>query len=314
MTYLADDGSLNPMAPRVARAPLRFASFRTEVVAALEPARGTYIYEACLRDLDEKTSPEDPCGYRAWLSGIVHHCVGRRDPRAVRILDLGCGNGEFTVMLNLLGYDATGLDVNDRSLRLARLLASENGMLPGTFVKGVPGRLPFDDKSFDLITMISSLEHIEDTTLAWLVPELARICTGAVFVQVPSSMKVSDDHTGLRFVPWMPPALASLYIALRGSRYRYLVSESARWDVVYRNLEQIERAFSSRFTMAIAPRENSYPPCSPDSAVLDVRKELKLGHRSLTLRLPIPWRRLKRAAGTRIEHFYPYYNLVFAGK
>jgi ubiquinone/menaquinone biosynthesis C-methylase UbiE len=311
---LDDNDGLNPTAPRLSGEPLRSARFRAEVLAALEPARGTYIYEACLRDLDEKTSPEDPCGYRAWLSGVVDHCVKRREARTVRILDLGCGNGEFTVMLRLLGYDATGLDVNDRSLRLARLLASENGLPPESFVKGVAGRLPFDDKSFDLVTMISSLEHIEDATLAWLVPELARVCNGAVFVQVPSSMKVSDDHTGLRFVPWMPAPMASLYIALRGPRYRYLVSESARWDVVYRDLEQIERAFSSRFTMALAPRENSYPPCSPERAVLDVRKVLKLGRSSLTLRLPIPWRRLKRAAGTRIEHFYPYYNLVFARK
>src|SRR5688572_18579608 len=111
MTDLADDNDGLKTVPSLSGKPLRSASFRAEVLAALEPARGTYIYEACLRDLDDKTSPEDPCGYRAWLSGVVDHCARQREARTVRILDLGCGNGEFTVMLNLLGYDATGLDV-----------------------------------------------------------------------------------------------------------------------------------------------------------------------------------------------------------
>ena len=287
------------------------SNFRSEVLRNLEHARGTYIYEASVRDLHEKTSPDDPCGYRQWLSGLVEYAKQTFGLPVPRILDLGCGHGEFTVMLNLLGYDTVGLDINEEGLRLARLLAAENGIAPDQFVKGQEGRLPFADGQFDLVVMISSLEHIPDRTLSWLVPEVHRVCTGIVFVQVPSAMKVSDDHTGLRFVPWLPRPLAAAYVAARGRRYRYLISESREWDVVYRDLGAIESAFRSHFTMCLVPPCHSYPPIGDKDAVLDLKKKVTLGRVSFAIRVPLVHRRLQRALGVPLAHFYPYYNVVF---
>jgi hypothetical protein len=159
--------------------------------------------------------------------------------------------------------------------------------------------------------MISSLEHMDEQTLAWLVPEMARVCRGVVFVQVPSAMKTSDDHTGLKLVPWMPSWLASRYIAARGKRYRYLISGSGKWDVVYRNLRQIERSFESHFEPHLAPTDCSYPRCEPGDAVLDLRKTIRVGSRSFVLRIPLLHRRALRMMGAPVEFFYPYYNLIF---
>lgn len=290
---------------------MRTELYRREVLRSLEGARGTYIYEACLRDLEEKTSALDPCGYRRWLAGLLGHLRDAFDLQRLRILDFGCGSGEFTVMMNLMGYDATGVDVSDRALGIARVLAGENGIAAARFVKADGGRLPFESSAFDVVVMISSLEHIDDATLGRLVPELARVCTGVVFVQVPSPMKVSDDHTGLRFVPWMPRALAERYVAIRGRRYRYAVSESGRWDVVYRNLAEIQARFAASFDMTPVPPRYSYPPCGPEDAVFAVGKTLRVAKARITLRVPLVHRMLKKAAGTRIEHFYPYYNLAF---
>lgn len=289
---------------------IRADQFRREVLASLEPARGTYIYEAAVRDLDEKTAGDDPCGYQRWLAGLLEYCRRECGVDRLRILDLGSGNGELTVLMNLMGYDAIGLDVNDHGLRLARILAAENGISPDRFVKGRDAGLPFDTRSFDVVTMISSLEHIDDTTLSWLVPELARICRGLVIVQVPSPMKVSDDHTSLKFVPWMPGGLARRYVALRGGRYRYCISESGNWDVVYRDFSRIEALFKDHFSIRFLPREHSYPPCGPEDAVFSVANRICLGRTSVNVRVPIPWRILKRMAGAPIEHFYPYYNLA----
>ena len=285
--------------------------FREEVTASLEAARGTYIYDACVRDLDDKTSPLDPCGYQRWLRHLLTYCAEHFQTPCRRILDFGSGNGEFTVVLNLMGYDTVGVEVNDRALGLARLLAAENDLDDRRFVKGVDRRLPFPDAHFDIALMISSLEHIDDSALQWIVPELARVCDGPVCVQVPSAMKLSDDHTGLKFVPWMPAWAARLYIGMRGPRYRYLTSQSGEWDVVYRNLDEVERAFSSRYEMHLLPREQSFPPCGPEHAVLDLRKSIQVGSRTVSLRVPLLWRRLKRLSGKRTEHFLPYYNVVF---
>jgi 2-polyprenyl-3-methyl-5-hydroxy-6-metoxy-1,4-benzoquinol methylase len=288
--------------------------FREAVIESLEHARGTFIYQAARRDLDEKTSPEDPCGYRNWLSRLLGYCTRTFDLNNPRILDLGCGTGEFVVMMNQMGHNAKGADLNDGSLVLARILAVDNGIDPGNFVHVSDRRLPFADDVFDIITMISVLEHVDDDALAWLVPELARICHGVVFVQVPSAMKVSDDHTGLKFVPWLPRSIASRYVALRGRRYRYLISASNTWDVVYRDLSQIESCFSKHFEMQLVPSACSYPPCQEKDAVLDLRSTIRLRSFSLPIRIPLVSRYLRRATGTRIEHFYPYHNVVFRRK
>lgn len=286
--------------------------FREAATKSIDHARGTYIYEAAVRDIHEKTSSQDPCGYSSWLDGLLTYCEKTFCPGfPTKILDVGCGTGELTVMMNLLGYDAVGADVNHRTLELAKILAVENQISEVRFVHVAQHRLPFEADSFDIITMISVLEHMDDVTLTWLVPELARVCRGIVFVQVPSRMKLSDDHTGLKFVPWLPSRIAAFYVALRGRRYRYQISDSQRWDVVYRDLAQIERYFSKRFEMHIAPSQHSFPQCTDSDAVLDIRKQVRFGPLSFPLRIPILTRHLGRAAGMRMEHFYPYYNLVF---
>lgn len=294
--------------------PIRSSLFKQEVVASLEHAKGTYIYEACIRDLSDKTDDHDPCGYRAWLSNVLELIRERHALKSMRVLDFGCGNGEFTVMLNKMGYDATGLDVNERCIRLARVLADENDVPMNRFALLNGNTLPFEENSFDVVLMISCLEHMTDKALELLIPEIHRVCRAALFVQVPSSMKVSDDHTSLRFVPWMPAALASAYVTCRGRRYRYLIAGSGQWDVVYRNLYQIERKFSSRFSMELAPAECSYPHGSANSPVMHVRGKLRIGRSSIELKLPLLHRKVALMLGRPIEYFYPYYNLLLRKK
>jgi hypothetical protein len=203
------------------------------------------------------------------------------------------------------------VDVNRGAGGRARIHGAEKGVDPGRFVEGGEGALAFASDSFDIVLMISALEHIDDATLAWMVPELARVCGGVVFVQVPSPMKVTDDHTGLRWVPWMPTGIARAYVAMRGARYRYAVSRSTGWDVRYRALPAIERRFAARFDMAIVPPEHSFPPCGPEDAVLALRRRVRLGRREIRVSLPLVHRQLQVALGRRRADFYPYYNLAF---
>lgn len=125
-----------------------------------------------------------------------------------RILDFGCGSGELTVRMGCLGYEVYGLDVHEDHLALAKILAVENGLSEDIFILNTSNRLPFPDAYLDIITMFSVLEHLDDTTLDWLLPELKRVCRGIVYVLVPNRLKPTDDHSGLRFVPWIPRWLA----------------------------------------------------------------------------------------------------------
>src|SRR5258708_27162148 len=125
--------------------------FRRSVLTSLEPAKGTYIYDACVRDLAEKLDPRDPCGYRPWLRGALEYLRATYSLQSLRVLDLGCGKGELTVMLNLMGYDATGIDVSEGALRFARILAEENAVPLEKLVLGSGRQLPFGDRSFDVV-------------------------------------------------------------------------------------------------------------------------------------------------------------------
>lgn len=289
---------------------MRAEAFKAAVLGDLAYAKGTYVYDAIVRDLVEKTSEGDPCGYWSWLDGLFIYLVQAYGLSNCKIMDLGCGSGGLTVVMNLLGYEATGVDVDEAQLAYARLLARDNGIPAERFVLCKGSHLPFDDSSFDVITMFSCLEHMDDATLTSLLPELRRISRGVIFVQVPSPMKVTDDHTGLRFVPWMPRWLAQLYISLRGARYRYVISQSKTWDVEYRTLRQIQRRFEG-FKMDLVPPEHSFPQCRDSDAVMDLKKEIHLSSFRIKIRIPLIHRRLAVRWGERIQHFYPYYNLAF---
>lgn len=73
------------------------------------------------------------------------------DLRGKRLLDLGCGTGQGSLHLARRGADVVGVDVSDRRAGVAR--GSVERPQPGrtSFCAAQAERLPFADRSFDLI-------------------------------------------------------------------------------------------------------------------------------------------------------------------
>jgi 7,8-dihydropterin-6-yl-methyl-4-(beta-D-ribofuranosyl)aminobenzene 5'-phosphate synthase len=71
------------------------------------------------------------------------------------VLEIGCGTAHFTRWLNDLGLAAVGLDLSAAMLTQARTLDS----VP--LVRGDAYRLPFADGAFDLATLVTTLEFLE---------------------------------------------------------------------------------------------------------------------------------------------------------
>ncbi|MFN0085090.1 MAG: class I SAM-dependent methyltransferase [Blastocatellia bacterium] len=73
------------------------------------------------------------------------------------ILDLGCGAGQ-TLLSSNLGKEVTafGLDVDEEALQLGRELTNDIH-----FIKGSGERLPFRDKSFDLVISRVTIPYTE---------------------------------------------------------------------------------------------------------------------------------------------------------
>lgn len=106
----------------------------------------------------------------------VQHVLRLRDLGVKRVLDFGCGFGEFLEMCRLFGLDAHGVDRSN-----AR--RSGAGVEIHAELDDVPG-------SFDAITMFEVLEHLDDP-LAMLKALRQRLNPGGVMiVEVPDTSGV----------------------------------------------------------------------------------------------------------------------------
>jgi ubiquinone/menaquinone biosynthesis C-methylase UbiE len=101
-----------------------------------------------------------------------------------RILDVGCGDGYgSSVVLEGLNYHLfVGLDLSPRKLRTAR-----QSLRSCRVVMGDAERLPFSDKTFQMVFSLETLEHLMDP--AGALKEIARVLRpgGTLFLSVPVS-------------------------------------------------------------------------------------------------------------------------------
>jgi demethylmenaquinone methyltransferase/2-methoxy-6-polyprenyl-1,4-benzoquinol methylase len=101
---------------------------------------------------------------RQWRRITVEKTVRAGD----RTLDACCGTGDLAIEARAHGADVVGLDFSERMLELARKKAPEI-----EFVQGDMLALPFDDASFDSVTVGFGVRNVED--LAAGIGELRRV-------------------------------------------------------------------------------------------------------------------------------------------
>lgn len=111
-------------------------------------------------------------------------------PITSKILDVGCGNGDFTTELLNMGFDVQGIDIGDSSPLGERF----------TKVDIQHQKYPFPDNQFDVVFSKSVIEHLRDPD--YMVDEIYRILKpGGTFVCLTPSWKHSYreqfyiDHT-----------------------------------------------------------------------------------------------------------------------
>lgn len=176
----------------------------TEDCAALEPDYD----EAAIRFLgvmwgEGYLSPGGPAEVDRVLSGVA---LARR-----RVLDFGCGAGGVTLHIaeaygpaEIIGYD-----VEELVIMRARMATAKRGLSSvARFVSSPPGRLPFDDDTFDVVFSKDAMIHVPDKEA--LFSELFRVLKpGGVFTasdwlighdgEPSEDMKAYIAAEGLRF-------------------------------------------------------------------------------------------------------------------
>lgn len=121
-------------------------------------------------------------GRRAILESFIRQIVEKaRKPKSeIRILDVGCGTGANLEMLSDFG-EAEGVDVSDEALEFCRAKNLRTH-------KGLAENLPFENESFDLVTALDVVEHLDDDAAG--LKEMCRVlrCGGKALIFVPAFM------------------------------------------------------------------------------------------------------------------------------
>jgi len=81
-------------------------------------------------------------------------------PQANRVLEVGCGTGHFSRWLAARGFQTVGLDCSTPMLQQAR---RHTGV---AYVRGDAHALPFADRAFDLVLMVTTLEFLPQPSMA----------------------------------------------------------------------------------------------------------------------------------------------------
>ena len=212
--------------------------------------------------------------------------------------------------MNLLGHDATGIELHKDHIEMAKTLAKENNIYKNIFIYNDKQLLPFEDNTFDLITSFSVFEHMSDETLNWIIPEMHRVCKGYIYTLVPNAIKPIDDHTGLAFLSYMPRFIALIYLKIVKEKYEYSsVTISGEWDVYHRFLGSLKQIFTkSNIEFGYLPDELHYPSLEANPPVHDIGKRFKIFGLNLFIGIPF-FANILISIGVPKQFFYPYLNL-----
>ncbi len=122
----------------------------------------------------------------------VHRSLGSLAGK--RILELGCGLGDFSVFLEKNGACVAGIDIGPDLVVAARLTATINGVAC-QFLQASMVDVPFESEFYDAVVGVAVLHHLSPSDLPKALGETHRVLRAggiAVFSEPVENSKIFD--------------------------------------------------------------------------------------------------------------------------
>ena len=113
--------------------------------------------------------------------------IATKGMKAGKVLDIGCGVGDFLHTMEKHGWECTGVEPSEEAKTIARKRIKANLYAPEEI-----NQMP--NASFDIITMWHVLEHVDD--LKWEMEQLARLIkpNGRIVIAVPNYKSYDAEY------------------------------------------------------------------------------------------------------------------------
>ena len=210
--------------------------------------------------------PEVYAQWRASEIGAITEQLERRlilelvgDVSGCRVLDMGCGDGEFAVELKKRGATLAGIDASAEMIDAARHRAKlQNADID--FQVATAEHLPFPAGQFDVVTAVTILCFVDDA--APVFREIARVLRPGGRLVIGELGKWSTWAVGRRLRAWLGSRLWRQGRFRTANELRTLAQEAGltvktvqgavyypRWGIAARALRRLEPALSRTTTI-----------------------------------------------------------------
>lgn len=185
----------------------------------------------------------------------IEKYLGNKDKKDLKMIDLGCGEGEFIELLNKNGYPAYGVDSNSAVVSKMR---KEQPRLKIVEDNAFEYLKKMEKNSLDFISAIHMVEHLEFFDLLVLLKECLRVLKkdGLLILETPNPQNILISSYYFNLDPThkkpIPPELLRFFVEESGLEVKNILflrplnfcdfnynEENPLRDIVFRfNMEQ----------------------------------------------------------------------------
>jgi ubiquinone/menaquinone biosynthesis C-methylase UbiE len=201
-----------------------------------------------------------------------------KKPQNLVALDVGCGYGIYAHALAIKVKRVVAVEPYNRAYEIAKGKTSS----ALTFVNSAIDTFNTKER-FDLIVMITTLEHMQDAQQAFR-KIFGLLKNGSIiYLTTPNKLWPLESHYKLPFLSYLPLPLANIYMRFAGKGTSY---EDCSYSKTYWDLRNLLKQFPCTFHFQLPDPSSPYLGMGTNNWIYHVMKNIGI---SLMRRFPILW-------------------------